>query len=145
MQLVADLDLTRTRSAFQTWRSAQSTRRRIPEHLWLAAIKLLDHYSPSRVCRELRLSPTQLRKHLTRTPQPLAPAAATTLNFVEVRGTDLAISDSTSQAGRDRQPHTQPSVSLIFERSDGARVTRCLPSADYVQLTALCATFFHST
>ncbi len=125
MQLVADLDLTRTRSAFEAWRSAQSTRRRIPQHLWLAAVKLLDHYSLSRVCRELRLSPTQLRKHLTRTSQPLAPDAATALNFVAVRGADIAISDSTSQAGRDRQPHTQSSVSLIFERSDGARLTLC--------------------
>lgn len=147
MPLPADLDLTRARASFEAWRSAQSTRRRIPEHLWQAAIKLLDHYSLTRVCRELRLSPTQLRKHLTHTARPrphdaVGPSAA--LNFVEVRGADLPISDSTSQAGGERQPHTPASVRLLFERSDGARLTLCLPAADYVHLTALCATFFHA-
>ena len=142
--MAADLALTRTRAAFEAWRAAQNKRRRIPQHLWLAAVKLLDHYSLTRVCRELRLSPTQLRKHLNRPTQPLAPAAAPALNFVEVRGADLPIPDFTSQTGGEREARTEASVRLIFERSDGARLTLCLPSADYAQLRQLCATFFHA-
>lgn len=142
--MAADLALTQTRAAFEAWRAAHNKRRRIPQHLWQAAVKLLAHYSLTRVCRELRLNPKQLRKHLTHTVEPLATAAATALNFVKVRGADLPVPDFTPRAGGEREARAEASVRLLFERSDGARLTLCLPSADYAQLTSLCTTFFRA-
>ena len=135
-------DLTRTRTAFDTWRATQPGRRRIPEQLWEAALALLDHYSPARVCRELRLSPTQLRHRLKRMARPPAPGALAASNFIQVRAADLGIAPSTfeNKAG-SRLQSAEASLRLIFERSDGSRLTLCLPASEWAHLEALCTAF----
>ena len=135
-------DLARTRSAFDTWRASHQGRRRIPGHLWSAALALLDRYSISRVARELRLSPKQLRQRKLSPAQPLVPEIARRPHFVPVRGADLRIGTSAPRAETDAHHHAaETSTRMIFERIDGSRLTLCLPAADWSQLTTLCANF----
>jgi hypothetical protein len=69
-----DLTLARVRAEFDQWRSGRSGRGRIPDRLWRLAVSLLDSFSTAVVCRELRLSAGELRKHRqaldAKTPAP---------------------------------------------------------------------------
>jgi hypothetical protein len=49
---------------FEVWRANRQKRDRIPEHLWQAAAQLCKDHRPTLVCRCLRLSFTDLKKHL---------------------------------------------------------------------------------
>ena len=134
--------LIRTRTAFKTWRSSHAGRRRIPDHLWNAALALLSHYSLTRICRELRLSPKQLRQRQLSAATPLVHKAASGLQFVEMRVTDLGSGPSTFKAVANSPRHpAELGMRLIFERIDGSRLTLCLAAADWSQLTMLCANF----
>src|SRR3989442_12548828 len=55
-------DLPFVRTEFEAWRARRIGRKRIPESLGAAALALLDRYPLTLICRELRLSPKQLRK-----------------------------------------------------------------------------------
>ncbi len=124
MQATSALDLDRTRAAFETWRASQPRRRRIPEHLWLQALSLLDRYSISRVARELRLDPKQLRQRHLAAEQPLPSNPATGPSFIELHPSDLSVGVSTSVASCNSSRHTAHiDARLVFERSDGSRLT----------------------
>ena len=142
MQATSTDPLIRTRTAFETWRSSHAGRRRIPDHLWNAALALLSHYSLTRICRELRLSPKQLRQRQLSAARPLVPEAASGLQFVEMRATDLGSGPSTFKAVANSPRHTaEPGLRLIFERADGSRLTLCLPASDSTPIAAICETF----
>jgi len=49
---------------FEDWRSNRRKRDRIPQHLWQAAVQLCKDYPITQVCRRLRLSFADLKKHL---------------------------------------------------------------------------------
>lgn len=56
---------------FGNWRSNRVNKREpIPRHLWQAAAGLCQEHSISHVCRQLRLSFTDLKKHIHRRQQP---------------------------------------------------------------------------
>lgn len=138
-------DIVHTRAAFETWRASQPGRRRIPTHLWNAAVALLDHYSLARVSRELRLNPKQLRQRNLSAARPLTPNAVSGLQFVEMHATDLGIRPATSRAETYSHLRSgEPSTRLIFERIDGSRLTLCLPASDWPHIEALCATFMRA-
>lgn len=54
-------DLERVLAEFDAWR-ARPRGRLIPDRLWTAAVGLLDRYSVSRICRQLRLNPTRFKQ-----------------------------------------------------------------------------------
>jgi hypothetical protein len=54
-------DLERVLAEFDAWR-ARPRGRLIPDRLWTAAVGLLDRYSASRICRQLRLNPTRFQQ-----------------------------------------------------------------------------------
>ena len=54
-------DLERVLAEFDAWR-ARPRGRLIPDRLWTAAVGLLDRYSASRICRQLRLNPTRFKQ-----------------------------------------------------------------------------------
>lgn len=54
---------------FEVWRANRQKRDRIPHHLWQAAAQLCKDHPPTQVCRCLRLSYTDLKKHLSGEPQ----------------------------------------------------------------------------
>jgi hypothetical protein len=49
---------------FEAWRANRQKRDRIPRHLWQAAAQLCKDYPITQVCRCLRLSFADLKKHL---------------------------------------------------------------------------------
>jgi hypothetical protein len=50
---------------FESWRNRRTKREPIPEPLWGAAATLCRRYSISHVCRQLHLSFTELKKHVS--------------------------------------------------------------------------------
>lgn len=139
-------DLTRTRSAFDTWRASRAgRRRRIPEHLWQMALALLPQYSGTRVCRELGLSYHQLRQRLTDSTTSVETEPQPPAHFLQVRAADLTTGDKTisSANGERRQQATATNLHMIYERSDGSRLTLSLPSSDWDHIAALCQSFMH--
>ena len=81
-------DLDGVRSQFEAWR-ARPHSRAIPDHLWRTAVRLLDRYRSSAICRRLGLNPSRFKRmretlggssleqrgSLRRERQGLAPAA----------------------------------------------------------------------
>ncbi len=59
--------LARGRERFEKWRSKQKTRRRLPEPLWSAAVKLAQRYGVNRTARALRLDYSGLKKRMEST------------------------------------------------------------------------------
>ena len=57
-------DLQSVAKQFEHWRANRQKRDRIPQHLWHAAAQLCKNHSATRVSRYLRLSFTDLKKHL---------------------------------------------------------------------------------
>ena len=131
-------DLARVSADFERWRSEAAGRGRIPDRLWRAALSLLHTHAPSTVCRELRLSPAELKKW----PQALAatPAAArvTPPTFVELRAIDLTapITRPAADLGLGEAP-----VRLELTRPDGARLVLDVPATHWARVEALCAAF----
>lgn len=89
---------------FKIWRSRKTRREPIPQVLWEAAAGLCRYYPISHVCRQLRLSFTELKK---RVPISNAPP----LQFVEL---DLA--------SYNKQANRVDSWHMECERSDGTRL-----------------------
>jgi len=67
--------LDTVRQQFESWRSKSTKRRRIPPHLWGAAVRLCETYPITRVCRHLRLSFPDLKKHIPSTKPPMMGSA----------------------------------------------------------------------
>lgn len=56
---------------FRAWRSNRVNKReRIPQHLWQAAAELCQAHPISHVCRELRLSFADLKRHICKEQTP---------------------------------------------------------------------------
>ena len=145
MQTTSALDLDRTRAAFDTWRASQPRRRRIPEHLWHEALTLLERYSISRVAHVLRLDPKQLRQRKLAAGKPRLSDPSAAPSFVELRPTDLNVGQSALVSSFNSSHHTADTdARLIFERSDGSRLTLYLPASDWDHITALCSSFMRS-
>jgi hypothetical protein len=63
---------------FEHWRANRQKRDRIPQHLWQAAAKLCKDHPTTVVCRCLRLSCSDLKKHL---PAEKAPVQFMKIDF----------------------------------------------------------------
>jgi hypothetical protein len=132
------VELARVRAEFERWRAERAGWGRIPDRLWRAAVSLLQTHAPSTVCRELRLSATDLKKRrqaLAATPNA---ARVTPPPFVELRAVDLTT--PVTRSASDQGPGEAP-VRLELTRSDGARLTLDVPSTYWARVEALCAAF----
>lgn len=133
-----DLTLARVRAEFDQWRSGRSGRGRIPDRLWRLAVSLLDSFSTAVVCRELRLSAGDLRKHRqaldAKTPAPRTAVPA----FVELCAVDLTPAPPTRPSGVEAPA---PPVRAVIERGDGARLTLELELTVPAMLESVIATF----
>lgn len=134
-----EISLARVRAEFDQWRSSGSGRGRIPDRLWRLAVALLDSFPTSIVCKELRLSPGDLRKRRRVVDAALEHAAPSMPAFVELRAVDLA---------RDSRLSSPPtlaasagSVRAVLERGDGSRLTLDLPSDAGASIDALVTAF----
>ena len=106
---------------FEHWRQTRShPAERIPQRLWEQAAALAQVLPYSRVAHHVRVSPSDLKKHLITPPD--APSAATTIPppFVEVPPPPAWFP-------------TTPALEIELERPDGARLRlRCPESASPV-------------
>ena len=69
---------------FHAWRSSRVNRREpIPHHLWQAAAQLCQAHPISHVCRELRLSFTDLKRHIRKEQTPA-------IQFMQINMNSLA-------------------------------------------------------
>ncbi len=140
------VDLPDLKAQLDVWRQSHRKRARIPDHFYTAAIALLDRYSVAAICRETRLRPASLRKHIS--PALVAPTSLneTSLpqaSFLQINSAEL-VSRRSSAPAFSSAPLPNASSRLLFERSDGSRLTLHLSSADPAHLEALCLSFLRS-
>lgn len=114
-----DLTLAHVRAEFDQWRSRRSGRGRIPDRLCRLAVSLLDSFSTAVVCRKLRLSAGDLRKHRQALDaKPAMPKTAVPA-FVELRAVDLTPARPTRIS--DVEAPALP-IRAVIERGDGSRL-----------------------
>lgn len=132
--------LQELKTALDDWRLQQTGRKPIPQQFWDKAFELLASYSVGFVSRELRLDYKKLKKHLlaaTITRQSNAPP-----QFLELAAGELAKSASSQcqHSGPIILPQATVDCRIIFERSDGNRLTLHLPT-DWLKIEAICNNF----
>jgi hypothetical protein len=62
--------LEATIKQFEDWRARRQRQERIPQHLWKAATDLCKTHPATHVCRSLRLSYSDLKKHMAADSYP---------------------------------------------------------------------------
>lgn len=138
------VDLPELKAHLDAWRGSHRQRARIPDHFYSAAVRLLDRYSVSIICRETRLRPASLRKHAappqTVETSPTKPSSS----FLRITAADLVSRPLSSEAQRLASAAANSSSRVMFERADGSRLTLHLSSADPQHLEALCVTLLRS-
>jgi hypothetical protein len=106
--LHADHPLDQLAGQFEHWRQTRShPSERIPQHLWDQAAALARVLPRSRVAQHLRISPSDLNKHMATRPEATPATPRTPPPFVEVSSIPLAHrlprpwrSNSTARMGR---------------------------------------------
>jgi hypothetical protein len=113
-----DPQLKQLAGEFEHWRQHRAhPGERIPSHLWEQAAILAQELPRSRVAQHLRLSPSDLNKHLATLRGPRPDVSPTPPQFVEVP-LSPALSSVTA------------AMEIELERADGARLRlRCPESA----------------
>jgi hypothetical protein len=116
--LHADHQLDQLAGQFEHWRQTRAhPGERIPQHLWDQAAALAQVLPRSRVAQHLRLSPSDLKKHMSPQPDVALAAPRTLPSFVEVPSAPIS---SPAPAA----------IEIDLERPDGARLhLRCPESA----------------
>jgi hypothetical protein len=108
--IVSDNTLTieSVQEQFHAWRSSRVNRREpIPHHLWQAAAQLCQAHPISHVCRELRLSFTDLKRHIRKEQTPA-------IQFMQI--------DMNSLAGRWQIECNRPDGSQLQVTADNHRL-----------------------
>ena len=151
-------DLAAVREELDRWRAARSPRQPIPDELWARAVALLEHHSPTAICRELRLNSSRLRERAGsaapprrrgRPPKPrqmpastISPPTRSRKSFLEVSASELP--DRLRHLAAPRTGSApSPSASVLIERPDGARL-RVEIAADAPGLEARCSAFLRA-
>ena len=95
---------------FEHWRQHRShPSERIPQTLWDQATALAIVLPYSRVATHLRLSPSDLKKHMRAQQEPTPQAPAPALSFVEIPPPPEHLM-------------TRPGTEIELQRADGARL-----------------------
>jgi hypothetical protein len=151
-------DLAAVREELDHWRSGRSPRQPIPDELWAKAVALLEHHSPTAICRALRLNSARLReragsaaparrrgrppKARTSPASKAAPGLSSRSSFLEVPASEIPDRLRHFAAPRPSSTSTLPARVLI-ERPDGARLSVEF-AADAPSLEALCSAFLRA-
>lgn len=131
--LHTDHQLKQLAGQFEHWRRNRShPSERIPQALWdqAAALALATELPYSRVANHLRLSPSDLKKHMTAQPQPASQVPTPALSFVEV-----------PPAPEHATASSQTEIEL--QRADGARL-RLRSGESALPLAALVRAFLEA-
>lgn len=115
--LHADHQLDQLAGQFAHWRQTRSyPSERIPQHLWDQAAALAQVLPRSRVAQHLRLSPSDLIKHLATRPEATPATPRTAPPFVEVPSVPACLP-------------APAAIEIDLERPDGARLHRRCPES----------------
>jgi hypothetical protein len=136
--------LQELKTELDAWRTQQTGRKQIPQHFWASAYELLNHHSIGAVSRELRLDYKKLKKHLL-SSNNIAHNSSTPPTFLELAASELAKSDQPTlhcdlHSDSLILPQAREACRIIFERSDGNRLTLHLPT-DWLKIEAICNNF----
>ena len=146
------LNLDSVKVELDTWRSQQKGAKRIPEHLWDKALKLLKTYSPSQLNRALGLDYSRLKKHFLSSSPHSRQTSKPKATFLEVKAHHFSSTakvsppPSINQTQGDKLSNSiilsqaNPSCRILIERSDGSRLTIDLP-IDWPKIEAFCHGF----
>jgi hypothetical protein len=108
--LHTDHQLDQLAKQFENWRQNRShPSERIPQTLWNQAAALATELPSSRVAPHLRLSPSDLNKHMVAQPQSTSRLPVPALSFVEV---PMA----------PEYPMVKSGTEIELQRADGARL-----------------------
>jgi hypothetical protein len=124
--LHADHQLDQLAGQFEHWRQTRShPSERIPPHLWDQAAALARVLPRSRVAQHLRLSPSELNKHMATRPKATPATPRTLPSFVEVPPVSACSPATTT-------------IEIELDRPDGARLRlhgaeSAVPVADLVR------------
>lgn len=112
--LHTDHQLDQLAGQFEHWRQNRShPSERIPQTLWKQAAALAKALPYCRVAQHLRLSPSDLKKHMEALPQ--SPSRVPALRFVEL-----------PPLPEPERPGVRPDTEIELQRADGARLhLRC--------------------
>lgn len=112
--LHADHQLDQLASQFEHWRQTRAhPGERIPHHLWAQAAVLAQVLPYSRVAQHVRVSPSDLKKHMATLPDSRPPTPAVPPPFVEVPAAPA-------------WPPATAVMEIEMERPDGVRLRlRC--------------------
>jgi hypothetical protein len=99
---------------------------------------MLDTHALSAVCKELRLSPADLKKGCEALTAGRDGRSGAAPAFVELRGVDLASPGTRSPSANG--PSDSP-VRFELTRPDGARLALEIPSAEWSRVEALWSAF----
>jgi hypothetical protein len=115
--LHADHQLDQLAGQFDHWRRTRAhPGERIPPHLWTQAAALAQVVPYSRVAQHLRVSPSDLKKHMAVPPKALSAAFPVPAPFVEVPPAPI-------------WPPAAQILEIELERPDGARLRLRCPEA----------------
>lgn len=131
--LHTDHQLDQLAGQFEHWRQNRShPSERIPQALWdqAAALALATELPYSRVANHLRLSPSDLKKHMTARQQAVSRVSTPALSFVEV-------------PPAPEHPMVGPDTEIELQRADGARL-RLRSGESTLPLAALVRAFLET-
>ena len=130
-------DLNRVRAEIEAWRAHRKGRERIPEALWEEVMALLNEYPLKVVCRELKLSPPQVRNRRQGKEKRRAGE-----KFLELTPRDLVQMPGVVQSGvmESEGNQTRGRGRVVIERRDGSRLSVSLGD-DLVSLQSVVTGF----
>ena len=148
-------DLDRVHMQFVAWRRGRR-RRAIPEHLWRAALELLDHHGSSTICQRLVLNPSrfkQMRETLGRARLrerrrgsargERAEAGSRRPVFVELAPPGFGIPAARVQPVAWDTQRPSAECRLVVDSAGGSRLTVVLARADVAVIEAVCRSVLH--
>lgn len=140
-------DLARTRHAFERWRANRRARTRIPQELWEKAVALLSNHPITRVARELRLDPAELKKRRHAPALPLPRDTSASPQFFALDAAELNRRNGSGpliELTPTSRQLTHNNLRLQIERADGHRLTLSVPSSEWKQVETLCSLFLRA-
>ena len=115
--LHTDHQLDQLTGQFEHWRQTRShPAERIPQRLWAQAAALARVLPYSRVAHHVRVSPSDLKKHMATPHDARSATSATSLPFIEVPPPPA-------------WPLATPAMDIELERPDGTRLRLRCPEA----------------
>jgi hypothetical protein len=120
-------DLEEVRRRFEDWRQTRKRGCKIPEDLWLEAVKLAEVYSLSQICQSLRVEFNHLKKRIESHKALSLSCTPSAPRFIE-----MGVSQRASES----------ECAIEVQRSDGTRMRMSMRGALDPQLIEMARAFW---